>query len=379
MVKSTHLDEWRTTRGEAPLKRTWLLIGFCGLTALVVGCTSPNERKHNVARADVLAEVGSRLITKKDFDLALKRLSPSVRKQYRSLKRKAQFLEQLIHFELMVLEARRLGLQHAGWVKRIKQRAMSEMLIKRIAQRLRPSAVTTKEMRDYYRKQYHSFNQPEKRRIQQIFFRVAAGATPAQWADKHRQIKAMMSSIQKENQKRGGFASLVKRYSDDPHTKHKLGDLGSSARSTEGGRWDASLSRLVFSMKQRGDIAGPYRSKDGFHVFRLAEIKPAVRLSFANAQATIQRRLLKHKRTQAYHAYVKTLRKKYTIKVDQNVLMKVAPVPASKHPAPRKPAPAPILLDVVSPTPTSRPVSQPTKPVQQPPASRPASQPNPRK
>jgi parvulin-like peptidyl-prolyl isomerase len=71
---------------------------------------------------------------------------------------------------------------------------------------------------------------------------------------------------------RGGesFESLAARYSDDPATKDKGGDLGVFARGT----MLQAFEDAAFAM-QEGDLAGPVKTDVGYHVIKCTEHAPA--------------------------------------------------------------------------------------------------------
>lgn len=369
---------------ETPLRRvrSWRIHKVALLTlcvgALLLGGATGCQRQsssRDVARKDVLAEIGTQILTIQDYQAALKQLSPSARRQYASLQRKAHLLEHMIHFEMLVLEARRRRLESDSFVRHIKQRAMVELLVKRISQKLRPSAVSTAEMRAYYRTHYHQFNRSEQRRAQHILFSVPAKADAAAWEKRRKEIMALMPEIKKANEVQGGFSVMVRKYSQDTATKDKRGDLGFSAHTKAGGSLSKPLADAIFSLKQPTQLAGPIRSSEGFHIVRLVSVKPAEQKSFSQAKALLRHKVLQQKRTQAYKKYIKSLRQKTKITINQDVLMKIKPL---KKKADKGLSPPPIELQqppTKQPS-TPQPAKRPTAPQ---PAKRPAARVVPRR
>jgi parvulin-like peptidyl-prolyl isomerase len=66
------------------------------------------------------------------------------------------------------------------------------------------------------------------------------------------------------------FDALAARYSDDPATKDKGGDLGVFARGT----MLQAFEDAAFAMRE-GDLAGPVKTEVGYHVIRCTEHAPA--------------------------------------------------------------------------------------------------------
>ena len=83
------------------------------------------------------------------------------------------------------------------------------------------------------------------------------------------------------------FAELAKKYSQDPGSAAKGGDLGTFGR----GSMVKSFDDAVFSMKP-GEISAPVESEYGYHVIRVTAVNPAQMRSFNEARADIEKVLV---------------------------------------------------------------------------------------
>ncbi|PZP57356.1 MAG: hypothetical protein DI596_09345 [Azospira oryzae] len=81
----------------------------------------------------------------------------------------------------------------------------------------------------------------------------------------------------------GRFAELARKYSDDPGSAGKGGDLGLFQRGT----MVKSFDDAVFSMKP-GEIRGPVESEFGYHVIKLNEIKESTVRPLAEVKQAIE-------------------------------------------------------------------------------------------
>jgi peptidyl-prolyl cis-trans isomerase D len=129
------------------------------------------------------------------------------------------------------------------------------------------------------------YGQPEERRASHILVSVAEDAPEA--AKKAAQAKAeeIAARVRKNP---ASFAEVAKKESQDPGSGAQGGDLGFFRR----GAMVKPFEDAVFAAKPN-EIVGPVQSPFGYHVIRLAEVKPAKVKSFADASPEIEAALKK--------------------------------------------------------------------------------------
>lgn len=128
-------------------------------------------------------------------------------------------------------------------------------------------AVSDEEIRKYYEEHLSQYQEGEQRQASHILIPVPANAGAAQ---KEAALAKAEQVLKEAKQKPGSFAELAKRYSQDPGSAAKGGDLGYFSR----GAMVKAFSDAVFKMSQ-GEIAGPVQSEFGYHIIKLTGIKPA--------------------------------------------------------------------------------------------------------
>ena len=99
--------------------------------------------------------------------------------------------------------------------------------------------------------------------------------------------KEIYQQVQKN---KSSFAALAEKYSDDPGTKTKGGDLG----WTSYGNFVKEFEEQVKTMK-KGTISKPFLSQFGYHIVYLRDKKGAKNSSFQEVQVTIKNILAKNK------------------------------------------------------------------------------------
>jgi len=156
-------------------------------------------------------------------------------------------------------------------------------------------AVTEEEIRVYYEGQSGDFQQPEEVRAAQIVVKTAPEA---------RMI---------EQQLRAGkdFGEMARKYSLSPDAKAG-GDLGFFAR----GQMPRQFDEVAFRLKVN-QVSSVVSTNYGFHIFKLLAKRPARKKPLSEVKGQIEQKLVGEKREHAQAEYVKMLRDKAVIKVNE--------------------------------------------------------------
>jgi parvulin-like peptidyl-prolyl isomerase len=112
--------------------------------------------------------------------------------------------------------------------------------------------------------------------------------------------------------KRGAsFAELARRYSDDPATRQRGGDLGFFTRDTHTPRFD----EVAFALKP-GQLSEVVETEYGFHVIKATEHAPQRARRFDEVRAQIEQQLLAHKRAERLTSWLDAHRRAASISID---------------------------------------------------------------
>src|SRR5262249_18207348 len=93
----------------------------------------------------------------------------------------------------------------------------------------------------------------------------------------------------------GSFAALAKKYSDDPGSAQKGGDLGYFSR----GMMVPTFEDAVFRLKPN-EISGLVESEFGVHIIKLTGIKPGKMRTLEEARPEIERELKRQHAARRY-------------------------------------------------------------------------------
>jgi len=133
------------------------------------------------------------------------------------------------------------------------------------ANTLIPKMQTTEdEAKKFYDENASKFQSNEQRHASHILIGVSASSSPEAKAEAKKKAEQVLAEVKKNPTK---FSELAKKYSQDPGSAEKGGDLGTFAR----GSMVKPFEDAAFSMKQ-GEISGLVQSDFGYHIIKLTEI-----------------------------------------------------------------------------------------------------------
>jgi peptidyl-prolyl cis-trans isomerase D len=125
--------------------------------------------------------------------------------------------------------------------------------------------VNDDEMKKFYAENASKFQGDEQRRASHILISFGVSATPQAKQEARKKAEEVLAEV-KKNPK--NFEALAKKYSQDPGSAEKGGDLGVFGR----GAMVKPFEDAVFSMSP-GAVSDLVESEFGYHIIKLTEIK----------------------------------------------------------------------------------------------------------
>jgi peptidyl-prolyl cis-trans isomerase C len=180
--------------------------------------------------------------------------------------------------------------------------AIQALIDKQVVEKI---TVTEKDAQAYYDTHPEAFKQPEQIKASHILVTVDPKADPAKKEEAHKKIE----SIQGKLKAGGDFAALAKELSDCP-SKEKGGDLGYFSK----GQMVKPFEDAALALKP-GETSGIVETQFGYHIIKLAEIKPEGIMPYAEVKDQLTQYLKQEKVKAELDSYLAGLEK--TAKIEK--------------------------------------------------------------
>lgn len=257
---------------------------------------------------DVLARIGNKIITKAEFESRLAELPPEYQERFKDEGQKREFLDLYVQAQLLALEAKAEKIDKERPVAgRIADMTNSILAQEYVNRRLATAGTATEaELQKYYNEHKAEFRSPATVKAQHILVKVDQTASP----DEAAAALVKAQNIKKELDAGADFAKLAEKYSDDPGSKTRGGDLGFFPKE----RMVPEFANEAFRL-QPGETSLPIRSSFGFHIIRTNEKKSESTSDFNDVKSQIQTKLDYSKRKETIDRDVARLKKKYNVTI----------------------------------------------------------------
>ena len=237
----------------------------------------------------VVMTVGSTHVTAGEFDALIAGLPDQVREQAESNKRAVA--EQYAHILALDAAARAQRLDQdpsfQAHLRLMRENALAQALIAHLVSEAHPSPAAVSA---FYQAHQQDFEQVKVRHIL-----ITDTATPnAQSKRTPAEAKALIDRIAAKLKAGQHFSALAKRYSDDPGSKNKGGELG----YINHGQTVPSFDKVVWSL-QPGQVSAPFKSRFGYHIVQVQARKTQ---PLASVQSKIEKALVNQKVRQEIQA-----------------------------------------------------------------------------
>ena len=267
-----------------------LLAGaICGSLLLLTGCTPPPEE-------GVLALVNGRQITQTDFETRWGELAEATRARYEKEGGKRLFLDELITRELLMQEARKLGLDQNDAIRDRAQRYREQLILDELLKdRIKAKVELSKEELDaFYEKHTHELLTPLKVQVWQMLLPNVSAA----------------KDLEHQVNQGGDFAKFAQRYSIDGKSKANGGDLGPYRH----GLVIPEVDAVVHSLKP-DLISAPIKTDAGYYLVKITALDKEIIQADVAVRERLRQELLNEKRRKRFDGVIADIRAKAIVRL----------------------------------------------------------------
>ncbi len=197
------------------------------------------------------------------------------------------------------------GLDEAGLRKALEENILVSMAVEAAVQNV--PAATDAEINKFYDENPKYFEQPEQAHAAHILLRVQPNSTPEQKTEIRKRLEGIRADVESKNIT---FAEAATKNSDDKASAQKGGDLGFFPR----GRMVKPFEDAAFS-SPAGTLTPVIETQFGYHLIQVIEVKPAGKMSLAEASDKIKSYLEGKSKQDLIQKHVADLRTKASVEM----------------------------------------------------------------
>ena len=267
----------------AAVRLVTLLAGAVGGSFLLLtSCAPPPEES-------VLALVNGRQITQTEFDTRWGELAEATRVRYQKEGGKRLFLDELITRELLMQEARKLGLDQNDTIRERSQRYREQLILDELLKdRIKAKVeLTNEELDAFYEQHANELLTPLKVQVSQMLLPNFSAA----------------KDLEKQVNQGGSFAKFAQRYSIDGKTKAKGGDLGPYRKGLVLPEVDAVIHTL-----KTGMISAPIKTDAGYYLVMITALDKETIEADVAVRERLRQELLNEKRRKRFDGVIADIR-----------------------------------------------------------------------
>lgn len=284
----------RSTTGfaaaSAALRASLLTLVLGSVFAPWSGCTPPQSEER------VVAFVNGKPITQTEFDHEWAALPDATKARYEKEGGRHIFLKELVDDEILLQEARKLGIDQSDAirdrVRRYKEKLLKDELLK---DRMKTTVELTKEELDkYYEEHAGELLTPLKVRVAQMLLPNFPAA----------------KDLETQVNRGGDFGKFAQRYSVDYKTKAKGGDLGPYRK----GLVIPEVDEVIKTLKP-GMISAPIKTEAGYYLVQITALDPEIIQADQAKRERLRQELLYQKRKQYYDSVIAEIKARAVVRV----------------------------------------------------------------
>lgn len=179
---------------------------------------------------------------------------------------------------------------------KLKESIAQQLVMQKLTTKVsKTKTVSDKEIAAYYKSNKAQFADPEKYSVVQILVKT--------------KDKALAEKLYKQLKGGANFAALAKKYSTDPGSKNKGGDLGYMSPGEVVPEFGAAMSKAKMN-----ELVKPFKSTYGWHIIKVTGKRPPRTKPLSEVKEQIRQMILQTSQRDAFNKWLANVKKKADIK-----------------------------------------------------------------
>lgn len=258
-----------------------------------------------------VATLGAVQVDRDELQRQLQALPPQARAQLKDNRAGLdQWLRARLAEKALIEQARVQGWQDKPEVKRAFQAAQEQILMQSYLEsvsRAPDDYPTEADLASAYERAKPQLAQPALYRVSQIFLPAPLGDAEAVAAAR----KQAQELVKRAQAPKADFAALARANSQDASSREQGGDIGFLPLAQLTPEMRPAVEQL-----KTGDVSAPVQSAAGFHILKLADLRPASVTPFDQVKGELRAALRSQRQELAARAYLEGLLNAGTVSID---------------------------------------------------------------
>lgn len=268
---------------------------------------------------ETVARIGGVSLTTHELERRVAAQSPFVRRQLSDPDKMRSFVENEIRMELLAQEGWRRGLPREPQVLEGFRRVVVDHLTREALEKFAATfVITDADLQTAYRDRFHEFNSPPSVRVSQITRNTEHAADQAAALELLRRVEREIREQERGNDRRA-FSRAARRYSQDPTGREDGGDLRFLTEDELADRFGADTAKRLFGDLRIGEMLMTTRDGFAFLLKKTGQRRGLAR-TLKQVEPQLRARLTADKRTKAFDAFIRDLKKKHGVSVQEAAL-----------------------------------------------------------
>lgn len=263
------------------------------------------------AKPPAVATLGAVQVDRDELQRQLQALPPQARAQLKDNRAGLdQWLRARLAEKALIEQARVQGWQDKPEVKRAFQAAQEQILMQSYLEsvsRAPDDYPTEADLASAYERAKPQLAQPALYRVSQIFLPAPLGDAEAVAAAR----KQAQELVKRAQAPKADFAALARANSQDASSREQGGDIGFLPLAQLTPEMRPAVEQL-----KTGDVSAPVQSAAGFHILKLADLRPAGVTPFDQVKGELRAALRSQRQELAARAYLEGLLNAGTVSID---------------------------------------------------------------
>jgi peptidyl-prolyl cis-trans isomerase C len=303
-----------------------IAIGVAMFSGLLISGSVSAQESGEVAADTTVATVNGEPIEARAVRRAMVRTGPSAAARLQTVEQKALVVEELVRIQVLAQLARDNGYAEDPEIREAVQMLLAERYWRDLTAQLDRPDPSEGQVQAFFEANPELFTEPLRLRGSVLSLRLPGhGNDSAKDGNGETIARAQALLHQAQAADSAGFADLARRFSNDPTTRARGGDMGFVVEGASVFRTEAAVIDALFKLAQPGDVSPLVITDRAVYIVRLQERQGGSALPLSVVVGDIRQRLILQQRDEDLAATYADLRSGFEVEIDRELLEHIGP------------------------------------------------------